>query len=750
MQLPVFPVGVKHITAELGVAKQDGLVTYFNGHMVVFQHQESDIRSFRMITGQFCVTGACRQAQIVRAFGVPALAVKRAVKRYRTQGPEGFYRPPPVRGAIVLRPAVLAQAQVLLAQGQGVSQVAEGLGLKADTVRKALRTGRLHRCASGGADNEGEARWAQASTKSERSQTDNVAEMGVGATNTADRVAASLGLGPSEGVELRFAPAWDVANGGVLLALPALLVTGLLRHTAKYFRLPKGYYGMPSMFLLLAFLALARLKSIEALRYCAPGEWGKLLGLDRVPEVRTVREKISYLSREGQPVPWSAQLCREWMDASEEMAKALYVDGHVRVYHGEQTELPRHYVSRQKLCLRATVDYWVNAMDGQPFFVIHPSVDPGLVQVVEKEILPRLEREVPQQPTAQQLAADPLLHRFTVIFDREGYSPELMRKMKERRIACLTYRRKPGEDWREQEFIEREVRLASGHVIRMKLAERGVFLGGKVWVREIRRLMEGGHQTSIVSTDYRSDLGPSAAAMFARWSQENFFRYMREHYGLDRLIEYGTEEIPDTTTRVVNPEYRQLEGQLRTKNAHLSRAVARFGALSLEGEISPRKIERYEQTKADLKANIDQLREEVSTLKVQRKSTKRHVTLAGLPETARFERLRVHSKHLIDTVKMIAYRAETAMAHALREKLSRQDDARSLLRAIYSTEADLLPDEAEGTLTVRLHHMANRANDRAIRHLCDELNSTETVFPGTNLRLFYELVSSENPRHQEV
>ncbi len=107
----------------------------------------------------------------------------------------------------------------------------------------------------------------------------------------------------------------------------------------------------------------------------------------------------------------------------------------------------------------------------------------------------------------------------------------------------------------------------------------------------------------------------------------------------------------------------------------------------------------------------------------------------------RFKQLSTQSKHLIDTIKMVAYRAETAMAQMAREKLHREEDARSLLRALYSTEADLLPDENASTLTVRVHHQANHCADEAIRYLCMELNQTETIFPGTNLRLVYELVS---------
>jgi len=227
-------------------------------------------------------------------------------------------------------------------------------------------------------------------------------------------------------------------NGGVLWALPALLAMGLRESVEGFFALPKGYYGLASLLLLLAFLALVRLPSLGALRYCAPGEWGKLLGLDRVPEVRTLRQKIALLARHDQPARWGAKRCQRWLTVAPEQAATLYIDGHVRVYHGHQTLLPRHSVARQRLCLRATTDDWVKALDGQPFFVINQAVEPGLLQVLEPDILPRLPQALPGQPSAAALAADPLRHRFTLVFAREGYSPGLLQRMKTQRVACLT------------------------------------------------------------------------------------------------------------------------------------------------------------------------------------------------------------------------------------------------------------------------------------------------------------------------
>ena len=331
-----------------------------------------------------------------------------------------------------------------------------------------------------------------------------------------ERVAAAVGL--LDGAPIEFERVADVPDGGVLFALPALLLYGLLDKSREIFSMPEGFYPLESIFLLLALMALARIPSLEALRYVAPGEWGKLIGLDRIPEVRTLRQKVSALcSERGRAERWSGLLAKQWMEGEAESAGVFYADGHVRLYHGKLTDLPRRYVARERLCLRGITDYWVNAMDGQPFFVVTYPVDPGLLSVLEHNIVPRLRAEAPSQPSEQELEANSLLSRFSIVFDREGYSPKFFARMKEQRIAVLTYHKYPGEAWPEHEFRTHRVRLVNGEEVSLQLAERGVRLSNDLWVREVRQRSESGAQSSILSTDYRSDLSRVAVAMFARW-----------------------------------------------------------------------------------------------------------------------------------------------------------------------------------------------------------------------------------------
>ena len=383
---------------------------------------------------------------------------------------------------------------------------------------------------------------------------------------TDERVLASLGL-LTEAAP-RFERCDDVPHGGVICALPALLAMGLLRHVRKYFSWPKGYYPMETIFLSLAYLALAGVRSLEALRYQPPGEWGKVLGLDRIPEVKTMRQKIAGLCEPPEPsANWSHQLAQDWMRATSQHAGFYYVDGHVRVYHGTAAHRPKAYVAREQLCLRATLDYWVNAMDGQPFFVVTQELNEHLVETLREQIIPRLKAEAPGQPTEAQLAADWSLHRFVMVFDREGYSPEFFALLEQERIAVVSYAKRcqATEDWPGEEFSRRCVTLINGQNVELWMAERGVCLANGHWLREVRHRDDAGHQTAILSTDYRHAMEKVAAALFARWCQENFFRYMIEHYSLDRLAQYGAQPLPDTSV-VVNPARRVLENEIRREN----------------------------------------------------------------------------------------------------------------------------------------------------------------------------------------
>ena len=703
--LPLIPDGATQVNDRISVVQQHGQWTYFCGIHPVFEHGEEDRASFRMFSAQLVCQGSCRPSEIIQTFGVSKNSVKRSVKKYRDEGIESFFRPRRRRSSNVLTPEVVARAQELLYRGGSPSEVADELEIKRDTLRKAINQGRIqgpprHRHPAA----EAEARAAveasapvasgSASDKSQRSLEDAAAPMGIACTRPLERVAAALGL--LDGAPTEFQVCRDVSFGGVLCALPALTQNGLFDHLDECFPSLGGYYTTTQIVSVLALMALCRIQTVEQLQYQSPGELGKLLGLDRVPEVRCLRQKLTRLSQNHAPEQWAGRLSRDWLQASGEWAGTLYVDGHVRLYHGDQTPLPRRYVARQKLCLRGTTGYWVNDALGQPFFVVDRPIDQGLLEALESDIVPRLLEDVPGQPTEEQLAADPYRHRFVMVFDREGYSPKFFKQMwREHRIACLSYHKYPKGPWPEPWFQPTDVTLPSGEQVSLKLAELGSWVGDRqsgLFVREVRKLTESGHQTSLISTAYGHLALQDAAGLFSRWAQENFFRYMIQHYAIDLLSDYQTEEIPGTNRPVVNPPWRELERQSRSLKGRLTHRQARFAALTLHPQDDQRKLAQWQRRKAVLREEIEHLEQELQELRGKIKQTPKHIEWQELPEEQKFQRLAPSRKQLMDTVRLIAYRAETALVSVVREKLARGDDARSLLRDLFRTEADLCPD----------------------------------------------------------
>lgn len=740
--LPLTSLDITKINHKVSILKKDGRWTYFLGVHSIYYHMAGDKTMFRLTIAQLIESGACRQIEVINALGVSKRSVIRAQNKLRAGGLEAFFIDHRGRskGGIVLTPKVLEKAQSLLDQDFSRREIAEELKVKRDTLRKAINDGRLKEPTK--------KKFEPATNKSERTVVDASAadRMGTACTWVGERISAAFGV--CEGAPVRFESCLDVPNGGVLCALPALLSNGLLEGAEQLLGAVKGYYTTFHILLLLAFTGLCRIETMEQIRGQAPGEFGKLLGLDRIPEVRCLRKKIDNLSTGNTAELWAAHLSRHWMDSDTNSAGTLYIDGHVRVYHGGLTKPPRRFVSRERLCLRGTTDYWVNDAIGRPFFVVDKPVDPGLIKTLQSDIVPRLLRDVPAQPSEQMLSDNPQQCRLILVFDREGYSPAFFKKMwLDHRIGCMTYHKHPGEDWPVECFTKQNVSMPNGETVTMDLAEMGSLVGsGKnaMWMREIRKLTESGHQTSMISTAFELCHTQLGARMFSRWCQENFFRYMMKHFAIDLLQQYGTEELPDTEL-VVNPSWRVLDKSRNSIQNKLRYRLARFAEMSLHPKTEDNAVayQKWMTKKSDLLEQIGLYESELEDLKMRLKKEPKHITWSELPEEDKFFRLPQGRKRLTDTVKMIAYRAESAMASILKAQTIDLAAARRLLQDLYVTEADILPQPEENVLHVRVHSASRPSSNAALAKLFDELNTAEVCYPGTDMLMTYELMSKD-------
>ena len=736
---------------------RDGFTYYFFNLEPFDCHPADDRRAMLLRAAKLHVVSGVPQADIMAAFHLSRPTVARAVKRYRERGEDAFFEPRRGRGRTVVDARMADEAAKLLASGISGSACARQLGIPVSTFNENRRAGVIAdptRAPAAVADApravaatdhpaSADARQTDpppATDRATRDARDKQAPMGRAARDVEGRMLASAGL-MTEAEPVFAAPAHAVAHGGVLAALPMLLRAGLLGAANRLFRLPDGFYGLTTILLFVAFMTLARVRNPESLRYQAPGEWGAILGLDRCPETKTLRRKIRLLTSAEHTVrDWQSALARTWATEHDDDWATLAVDGHVKVYTGRNGRLPKHFVARQKLCLPASVSYWVNALGGTPLLCLHKALDPKLIKAIEQDVVPHLQHLGVVPEAAPDLTRpDAGVPALTLVFDREGWSPDLFKRLARRGIACITWHKNfKGEDWPEEDFRTLEVPIhgpAGTSATTVDLAEQPIVLRNGLTVRQIRRRLANGRQVPVITTHPQMPLVQVAGAMFSRWSQENFFKYLREQFNLDSLPSHDLEPL-DPDAQVVNPVRRALEKTIRRVRSRLATARNRL-AEALQ--------QHHRDTATRLDADANALAAELDQLKQQRAHTLTHVRAGDLPEQDKLDALPVGGRLFLDLVRMIAYRAETRMMAPVITTQGKKPNARRLLRALLTSDANIIPVPANGILRIQLLGLGSDACDRMLAPLVEELNATRTIYPGTDLRLVYEFAGDPPP-----
>ena len=448
-----------------------------------------------------------------------------------------------------------------------------------------------------------------------------------------------------------------------------------------------------------------------------------------------MRSKLDFLTGQQQATHLNNILVDHWYrDDPSRDAGFLYVDGHVRIYYGDKANLPLKHVSRQKLCLSATTEYWVNDVQGMPVLMVMGELTEKLQDAIKNQIIPQLQKTkllpepIPEDDTPV----------CTLIFDREAYSPAFFKWLWETyRIAVITYRKNVKDTWQVEGFKHTAVSVLQQRIL-MHLCEQEIVLDGSRF-REIRRLSEDGHQTSIVTTHPTLETASIAGRMFGRWSQENFFRYLIQDYDFDKMVSYGIESV-DPDKEIVNPEYRTLTYRLKKLREKIQRLEALFyPLLQLAIDRPIDELPAITKKQNENRELIGRYRKHEQELLALRSQTPNRLKVCQMPEQKRYNKLKTESKLLMNVIKMICYRAESSVAQLIAPYLARSgDEKRMIVKQIIQSSADLEPDYENNTLTVTLHSLSTHRFNLAAEELTQVLNQTGTIFPGTNLTMIFK------------
>jgi len=733
--LPSAPDGLQVINDRCLLRTQDGHRVVIVSGIVLAQYAVGDRAAEAHARVHLVEAGWAGQNDVSRVFGCSARTIRRDQQRFEEGGlaalgrSDGFPKGRP-------RVELTRSVERLKAEGHSNGEIARRLGISKTAVRKRLRR----------------AGWTDPAPEQKRLPLEEpaapaapAAETGCGpklsafyadddtpisfdhdpADRRVDRLMAYLGM--LEDAAPLFGSEKAVPRAGVLLAVAALIQSGVFECARDiYGTLAPAFYGLRTSLMTMLLMALLRIKRPEALKEHSPAALGRVLGLDRAPEVKTLRRKLARLAAMGCAADFGRALAERRIAQRGQALGFLYVDGHVRVYHGKHT-IPKAFVPQRRLAVAATTDYWVNDQRGDPLFVVTAEANAGMVKMLPVVL--------------EQIRALIGKRRVTVVFDRGGFSPKLFVWLIEHGFDVLTYRKGRCPRVPLKRFRRRAGRL-DGRRIAYVLADQEVrLLRGKLRLRQVTRLREQGHQTAVLTS--RRDLPALEVAyrMFERWRQENFFKYLAEEYALDALAEH--DALPDDPAREVpNPARKALDEPIRAARAELLRLQAEYGLgafVQLEGEAGAVTFRSLKKVQASLARTVRAALQRLKDLQAKRAKLPARVPVRqAVCEEAK--RLAPERQHLMNLIKMVAYQAESDLVALIQPHYRRAaQEGRTLIQSALADTADLAVTDHE--LRVCLHPLSSAHRTHAIAALCDQLNRSPVFFPGSRLRLHFSIAT---------
>ena len=734
--LPLAPVDGVRIGQVVDLVEDaTGGRVYVRGELV-FAWDAGDGTGRRVAATQLARIKAATGVAIADGFGITRETLRRWMRDLEAEGTGGLVagkRGP--KGPSKLTTAMIDEIRRLRAQGKTLAAIGATVGVSTDTVRRALAPAPTEDVADDTTnDTVVDAEDATVDVA------DAAAPVTPGGVAPLPVLAAPVPRGPERALAGREGPAVPVftacasaPRAGLLTALPGIAHSGLLTCAREVFPVvPDGFYSLETMLLEGVLRALAGEPRAEGATRIHPADLGRVLGMDRAPDVATIRRKIGQLATLGKGAQLQGAIAHHHLTGAEDDALVLYVDGHVRAYQGTRA-IAKTHVARLKFPAPATVETWVSDSRGDPVMVVMAEPAASLASEL-RSLLPDLRTAVGDE------------RRVLVGFDRGGWSPTLFRDMFAAGFDSLTWRKGPIPDLPEDAFTPVSYTDEYGREHAWELADTTVNIpltdGTTFVMRQVTRKEARKHhvrQLHILTT--RTDLaaGEVVYRMGSRWRQENQFRYARIHLHLDSHDSYAT--TPDDPTRLVpNPAKKTSRDQVQALYQRVEREHARADAALLAathgttGELLLTN-EMYNALTGPLHTAQDDLGA----------ARDKHATIPArvpLKELAPDQQvLDTEVKLLHHAIRMAAYTTLTTLARDIRTTTSyarAEDEAHTLARLVLNHPGDIDP-RRPGLLTITLDPMPTRRQTRAVAELCEHLTATKTVYPGTDRVLAYAI-----------
>jgi transposase len=727
--LPLGPAGSVAVgpVVALAVDAEGGRV-FLRGELV-FAWDAGDEPARQLAAVQLVRIEAASRADVAEAFGVNRLTVLRWDQAVRERGVAGLIqakRGP--KGPSKLTPQRVATIRAMRRAGGTLAAIAEATGVSTNSVARAIADPSADTASADDAAGE-------LTAATEPAEAVVLPVLAAPARRTVERAAARTGL--LQAAPPVFTPCARAPLAGLFLALPGLEATGLLAAAAGvYGDAAGGFYGRDTLLLEGVLRCLAGEPRAEGASRIDPVALGRVLGMDRAPEVKTIRRRIAALAPLGRAADLQAAVAAHHLataGSDEPVGTLLYVDGHVRAYQGTRAVAKTHS-ARLRFPAPATVETWVSDHRGDPVLVVMAEPSASLAGELRR-LIPELRAAVGDQ------------RRVLVGFDRGGWSPALFEHLHAHGFDTLTWRKGPAPDIDEALFAEvTHTDPDTGITHTWQAADTTIDLpigdtGRTLRMRQITRTTRtraGAHQVHVITT--RTDLpaGQVLHRMGSRWRLENYFRYARIHFDLDAHDSYTTRD-DDPERAVPNPARATTHRNLLAARDRYDRAAADTDAALLALNTPPPGVTSWTISNADITratARLHHAADQLAAAQAAHAAVPARLPLRDVHPGQQV--LDTETKLITHAIRMAAFNTITALARDIRTNTGyprATDEAHTLARQALTATGDIHP--GHGTLTITLDPLPTRRATTAIAELCNHLTATATRYPGTNLTMRY-------------
>ncbi len=487
---------------------------------------------------------------------------------------------------------------------------------------------------------------------------------------------------------------------------------------------PTRQFGWAETLALIIFCFTLRFRSIEDFKNGRRRDLGVLIGKQQGPTVLSLRSKIKALAESTDPVAVSQELFRRYLDLEPVWEGLYYVDGHFCPYYGSQPT-PRGWDAKRRLAVPGHTDMYVHDAKGRALFFFSQPLNDSLARAIPAAV-EQIRRAHGRAP-------------FTLVFDRGGYSGEAFRFLDDQGIGFITYlkgrkaqRRYPGKQFRPAWFFFEGRR----HTYRVFEKKTRVNKAGAI--RTIIFIGNEAHQVPVLTNLARSAKAAKVIhCLRLRWRQENDFKYLRDHFAIDQIIQYGADQ--ETGDRLIaNPRRKALRDQIRELTKEVEILEGALGRAVNDNQERRRSTVRgVKIAHASLRRQIAGKRQALTRLENRLQRTPTRISAAAAGKTRSL--LREDRRLLVNTLKIAACNAEKDLVRRFNEAYQQPKDAFSVFRALLhlpGTVSSRQPDQ----LDVQLHRPDSDKVACALETLLSSINQNSPRMLGDGPRLAFSLI----------